>query len=163
MRRTWIMLAVICVCAFAPLAGAQDKPATSQQVDDLRLAVKALTDRIAALETPLKEINDLRDQVARLRQELDAMRGPAPGSRSSYYAGPGTNAPAMAHVRIDNTYFMPVDVAINGVVYQMMPGQRRYAAPLPAGTFTYEVLGIQAPVQRVLAAGETFVVSVYPR
>jgi hypothetical protein len=112
--------------------------------------------------TAQKDINDLKDQLARIRQDLDAMRGRS-GETRSFYQGPNQLPPGTGRVRMTNTFFSPVAVAVNGAVYNLMPGEQRYSAAIPAGTFTYEVLGIQAPTQRTLAAGETYTVDVYPR
>jgi outer membrane murein-binding lipoprotein Lpp len=108
-----------------------------------------------------RDINDFRDQLNRIRQDMDAMRGRATEQRIAGYnaLGAGTQT---ARVRLVNTYFQPVSVVVNGWMYQLQPGQERFAT-FPAGSFTYEVLGIASPQQRTLTAGETFTVEIYPR
>jgi hypothetical protein len=159
-----------------------DRPATAQQVEDLSRTLKTsadrLNDRLNAMDEKLeqelrslrargmttdlnvataqKEINDLKDQIARLRQELDG-RG-----RMAFYP-PAPSASGPGRVLMTNSYFQPVAVVINGLRYDLMPGEQRYSSPISAGTFTYEVLGIQGPTPRSLAAGETFAINVYPR
>jgi hypothetical protein len=62
-----------------------------------------------------------------------------------------------------NRSWEPVTVAVNGRTYQLAPGESRPAEPVQAGTFTYQVLGLQPhPQQRTLAARETFTVTVNP-
>jgi hypothetical protein len=169
--------------------GQPDKPATAQQVDDLGRTLKAsvdrITDRLSALDekfekeilslrargtmtelnvsTTQKDINDLKELVARIRQDLDAIRGRA-GETRAFYSGPGgTNTATTGRIRMINTFPMIVAVVVNGARYDLMPGEQRDSWPVAAGMFTYEVLGIQPPIQRTLAPGEIFVVNVFPR
>ena len=111
-----------------------------------------------------KEVNDLKEQMMRFRQEFDSMRARSSETRiSAYDASAGMAAPS-ARVRMVNTYMLPVMVVLNGSqFFELQPGEQRFSGPLPTGMFTYEVLGISAPRQRMLTAGETFNVTVFPR
>jgi hypothetical protein len=112
------------------------------------------------IATAQKDINELKDMLGRVRQDMDTMRS-RPMENRSFYSGPSGNAPGTGRVRMVNTWVLPVDVVVNGMVYQLMPGQERFSASLPAGNFTYEVVGIQAPRVRTLAAGQTFNIDVF--
>ena len=177
MKRNWTMLgsSLVALVAMAMTCPGQDRkntdgqpagPATAQQVEEItrslnemRVTMKQLTDRLDAnMAMTQKDVNELKDQLARTLRDLDTMRGRATENRA-FYSGPADTG----RVRLLNTYFMPVDVVVNGMVYQLMPGQERYTGSLPAGTFTYEVVGVQAPRQRALAAGQTFTVDIYPQ
>jgi hypothetical protein len=73
---------------------------------------------------------------------------------------PGVAA-GMGRIRLKNTFAEPVSIVVNEAAYDAT-GQT-YVMEAPAGTFTYEVLGIPAIPTRTLAAGETFTINVYAR
>src|SRR5262249_36525610 len=132
-----------------------------QEIRSLR-ATGRITDLNVA--TAQKDINDLKDLIAKLRQDMDGLRNRPTETRISGYAGTGSMMAATGRVRMVNTYYTPITVILNGTTYyDLMPGQERYSSPLPAGAFTDEVLGIPAPQQRALTAGETFTLTIYPR
>lgn len=134
--------------------------AVQRELKDVRGWATDTTARITQAQT---DINELRRQLAQVRQDLDNLaRGSSP-TRISAYAGPAGSAPATARVRLVNTYGLPVQAVVNGMLYDVAPGQQRYVDPLPAGPFSYEVLGIQPRRDLTLAPGETFTVTVYPR
>jgi hypothetical protein len=136
--------------------------------DDMEKRLKKMEDDgIGAglkVEKTQTDLEDLKKQVAQLRQDLDAIRNRASSSRESAYTPPA-NGPAAAtgRVRLVNTFMDPMTIIVNGVRYQVAPGETRLSEPVPAGTFSYEVLGVQARLERTLAANETFTVTVYPR
>jgi hypothetical protein len=66
-------------------------------------------------------------------------------------------------VRFWNTLSQPISVVLNGrVLRDVLPGETRRAEPVPVGSFTYEVLGIHAPVTSSLRPGEIVTVRVFP-
>ena len=100
-----------------------------------------------------------------MRLDLDALKNRAPVSRESAYAPSASNSPSAAtgRIRLVNTFLDPMTIVVNGRAYQVAPGDTRLVEAVPAGTFNYEVLGVQPRVDRTLAANETFTITVHPR
>jgi hypothetical protein len=112
-----------------------------------------------------QEIRDLQQQVLRLTEDVARLRTPA-GGRTSYYGGPGPGpgpGAATSTIRVRNAHVVPVTVAINERPYEVPPGSELVLNNQPAGEFTYEVVGIQPPVRRMLAASKPFSIEVFPR
>ncbi len=111
-----------------------------------------------------KEIDSLKEQVAQLRKTLDGLRGARPAeSRTSNYGPPGDAAASgTGSIVLLNTYPADVTIVVDGEGYTLAPGERRVLAGRPAGAFTYEVVGVQPPVQRTLASGGAFPIHVHP-
>jgi hypothetical protein len=179
--------------AQAQATGSDAKPidgvAIAKQIDELKKSlaiVEGIKDSVLALDkdmhksfTELRDsgialslkvekaqtdMEDLKKQVAQLRVELDAIKNRAPTNRESGYTPPANGQPAATgRVRLVNTFLDPMTIIVNGVRYQVAPGEARLTEPVPAGTFSYEVLGVQPRLERALAANETFTVTVYPR
>lgn len=114
----------------------------------------------------LSRIADLEKQIGQLRADVEILRNlPLPSVRSSGF-GPSEPAPAvgMARVEMINTYGQPVSVVLNNQrSYLLQPGERRLSDPIPAGTFTYEVLGVTPLVTRTVGAEKLFTVWVHPQ
>jgi polyhydroxyalkanoate synthesis regulator phasin len=130
-----------------------------QDIKDLREDLtyhKSVT--IPSLE---REIRDLQQQVVRLNEELARARASA-GGRTSFYAGPGINVPT-GIIKLRNSYVEPVTITINNQPYNIPAGSDLTLNNQPAGEFVYEVVGIQPPVRRTLAANKTFDINVFPR
>lgn len=151
--------------------------ATLKELDSLKALPKNLTelertitDALASLEvntnlrigTVQRELNALKDQYTQLKQDIDALRNRLPARQPTTALYP-PNGAGTGRLRLVNTYLVPVSILVNGRVYQLTPGETRFTEPLPAGSFSYEVLGIQEPRSRALSPGETFLVHVYPR
>jgi hypothetical protein len=186
-----ISLPLILAGAFTASAGAQPEPAAKpvdlaslqKQMDemnktlgvldqlkssllaidkDVRDEIKNRHDAAAPMTTKLEQaqsdIAELRKQLTQIRLDIDALRN-QPDTRIAAKMSPPVG---LAHVRLSNTYFDPMRIVVNGKAYDVAPGETKYAEAIPAGNFTYEVLGVQAPVTRTLAANETFTVSVHP-
>ena len=165
-----------------------DPAAVTKQVDDLKKSIEAVEKRLGdsllamgkdlrdlitefqsyKTDTNLKvgkaqtDIDDLKKQVAQLRQDLDALKN-RPASRESAYPAPSTTPAATGRVRLVNSFVDPMTIIVNGKAYQVAPGETKLTDPLPAGTFSYEVLGVQQRLDRALAANETFTVTVHSR
>lgn len=110
----------------------------------------------------MRRILAMEQQLADMRREMDALRQrPGTVTSTSGY-GPNGTAPVTGHVMLINDYPTEQAVMVNGVSYHLAPGQNR-TVTIPAGTFTYEVLGIQqAPRQRSVVANGTFTVTLFP-
>jgi hypothetical protein len=193
MQRTWRILAlpVLLVATLPAVAGdgtkSSDEQATkpdlvsiAKKLDDINKSLKSLDDfvqqELLKLRGGASEMNskvtqaqsdvlEVRKQLAQLQQNLDALsrRVGSVQTQISGYAGvPGAAAPT-GRIRLVNTFPQTMSIRVNNTSYDVLPGQEKYTEPVPTGNFTYEVLGVSAPVVRTLAAGETFTVTVYPR
>ena len=130
--------------------------------NDLRDEIKQRREHNATVDSRLEQIqNDvtaLKSQMEQIRHDLDANRSRPATQISSFQSA----APAIGHVRLSNTYFDTVRIVVNGKPYDVAPTVTMLADAVPAGNFTYEVMGVQAPVTRAIAANETFTISVHP-
>jgi hypothetical protein len=107
-----------------------------------------------------KELMDLRTELAQARDEMGRLR---PRSSVSNYPANGAAAPPIGRVRLVNTWFEPVKVVLNQTAYDVPANQTKIVTDVPAGAFSYEVLGIQPRRDVTLASGEEFTVLVYPK
>jgi hypothetical protein len=178
---------LLCALALVLTAGpgAAAEPATLQQ-DDLK-AIRAMLDRIdgrlAAQQSQLTDamvlvnkliadVSAMKDEHARLKQELADLRArPGNPTSTSFYSGPpGTAAMAPpggnslgARVRLVNTYLTDMTAVVNGQTYTLMPGTER-TITLPPGTMTYQVFMVaDFPQARTLSPGEQLTLTLYPR
>jgi archaellum component FlaC len=122
------------------------------------------------MQSAKREINDLREDLRRLKSDVESLRKAPTGlSREAGFAPGMTTTPNLipiptGRVQLSNTWGAPVSVIVNGRSYPVLPGEVRFTDPVPAGTFSYEVIGITPPNNvRTLAAGETYRINVYPR
>jgi archaellum component FlaC len=129
---------------------------------DLGDEIKGRREHSATVDSRLEQIqNDmtaLKSQMEQIHRDLDAARSRPATQISSFQSA----APAVSHVRLANTYVDTVRIVVNGKPYDVAPGSTMLADAVPAGNFTYEVIGVQAPQTRTIAANETFTISVHP-
>jgi hypothetical protein len=119
------------------------------------------TESRQGVENAEKQIGDLKRELGTLRDELDKL-GTRMNTTTRIAASPPTEPPvATGRVEMTNTFSDEVTVAVNHRTYRLVPGERRMSDPIPAGTFTYEVLGITPPRTRTLTANQVFTVNVY--
>ncbi len=151
---------------------------TLQELEQLRELPKSLTelerkisDKLQNLEMDTRlrteafqrDLGALKDQYGLLRQEIEALRGRPPTGKPSTSLYPPA-APPAGRLRLVNTWVDTVSVVVNNTqTYRIPPGGEAFVESVPAGNFTYEVLGIQGRVSRSLAPGETYSIHVYPR
>jgi septal ring factor EnvC (AmiA/AmiB activator) len=184
-RLGWLTALVALLSALPSQAGAEENPlppklsppeVPARQPDDLRKALADLEgelrrslsqlerDQTLGLQSAQREVEDLKRQVAQMRQDLDELRKRLEQGQASTARYTPQPAPQAGVVRLVNAYEEPVAITVNGRAYRLGPGETRLAAPVPAGTFTYQVLGVQTqPQTRTLAPGERFTVTVHPR
>jgi outer membrane murein-binding lipoprotein Lpp len=148
---------------------------TVENLDKLREDLKKLegkeerhNDTISTRIDELKgSIGGLEGRIKQMESTIEAMRAQTSTSnRISGYAGAGTGAPPpppMGTIRLHNTFPDQVSVVVNGQSYQLLPGDTQVLQNQPAGPFTYEVLGIQAPKTLNLAPNERFTITVFAR
>jgi hypothetical protein len=106
------------------------------------------------------ELEQMRRAVEALHQDIEALRRQMPATRVAGFPP----AEGMGRVRLVNTFPAPVTIVVNRRSYELNPGESRWTEPFRYGPFSYEVLGIQEPRTRALAANDPpFTIHVYPR
>lgn len=109
------------------------------------------------------ELNSLKQQYAELKQEMDSLKKGMSARQPTTTALYPPTAGAAGRLRLVNTYLSPVSIVVNNRTYRLEPGEDRFTDAIPAGLFTYEVLGIQDRVSRAILPGESYLIHVYPR
>jgi septal ring factor EnvC (AmiA/AmiB activator) len=130
------------------------------QIQKTQADIDALKRQMAQLQQ--EEIENLRRQVAQLQKDFDELnrRTNTPPRQSLYAPTPPAST---ARVRLVNSYSLPETVIVNGRAYPLQPGETRTTEPIPAGVFSYEVLGVQAVQNRTVGPNETFTITIHPQ
>jgi hypothetical protein len=184
MMRTWKMLGLNTLLAalFAatpalgsntsgPLSDAEKLDEIQKQLNELKNSLAEVkktladgrTDASLGAQKVQSQIGELGNQVTQL---LDSLRNRTSMSTRiaaspSLDTGPPTGT---ARIEMANTYSQPVSVVINNRrSYPLQPGERRLSDPIPAGSFSYEILGVTPMVTRTIAADKVFTVWVHPQ
>ncbi len=121
---------------------------------------KGLTDYKASNSAAVRQIqDDLSEMRLKLNQlELDVKflrqsAGGAPSSTSKRESMPEGSS-KLGTIRLSNEFPEMMSVDVNGVFYQLPPGQTR-TIKIEPGVFTYQVLQVQSrPQQRSIVANE---------
>jgi hypothetical protein len=122
----------------------------ARELDRLR------ADTAGSFRVAQKDLDALKEEVARLRKEVEGLRKRPPTTRSSAYPRAESGA-----IRLVNAYSEPVQVVVGETIYRLAPGETRLLRGRAPGPFTYEVVNVQGSVGRVLRPGETFTIRVY--
>jgi hypothetical protein len=134
---------------------------------DIKKAVDGLkAESNLGTQNVLSQMKDLNELINLLRADVQGLRTHLPESSRISGFPPSSDTgprPPLSHVEMVNTYAQPVSIVVNGRSYQLAPGERRLSDAIPAGSFTYEVLGVTPPVIRTVAADKTFTVWVHPQ
>ena len=121
----------------------------------VRVDVAAINARIRDIEEKhKKDVEDLRKEILQkqiVRRSVDPTATDLAASQ------------ATGRLFLVNNYPREMTFVVNGQSYRLVPGQSLWTAPLPTGTFTYEVIGVQLPLTRPLAPTEFVQLSVGPR
>jgi uncharacterized small protein (DUF1192 family) len=158
----------------------------NQKIADLQTdvaALKAQAARLEANQTVLADTWHLRTQiellqgeVARLKDQLQAADRSSSSAGASRMPSPSDRREALrpdtsrrddfrlsaGALRLINQMPTIQEVRVNGVSYFLMPGEQ-IDVTLPAGTFTYQVVGIDAlPRNRSIVAGRVFTAHIHP-
>ena len=93
---------------------------------------------------PAAEVKRLRNEVASLKSQIEAMRGTTalrPGDRmgTAVPSGPITPGAGRGVVRIVNDYPVEVSIIVNDASFRVPAGKTR-DVEVPAGEFTYQLL-----------------------
>jgi hypothetical protein len=125
------------------------------------LRAKAIANELKTAKTQ-EDVADLRLQIEKLRKDLEVLSGRMATPRESAYP-PREAPPPTGRLRLVNTFYQPMTIVLNRMAYTVPPNETRTVEGVPAGTFTYEVVGVQPARNLPLAANETFTVTVHPR
>jgi TolA-binding protein len=142
-----------------------------KQGDDLQRQVSNLPDEqridYQIRKTLAKELKDTKDEMTALRQQLDLLQRDVASLKSGAAASPRVafSSPATpGRIKLINTFPSQMTVIVNERSYRLAPGATEVLENIPAGQFTYQVLGVQPDMLvRSLAPNETFTITVYPR
>lgn len=131
-----------------------------------RMDLEQIKGRLGKLETSLSDQlgqnTELVAQINSLRNKLDDAERRIRESRIVPQPATTPPTPAQGYVVLRNTYTTDVSIRVGGRVYRVPPGQTLSADPQPAGSVTYEVLGIKGPDAVSMAPGQTVTITVYP-
>jgi hypothetical protein len=181
------LLATLFAAAPALASGTSGPPTEAEKLDEIQkqlnglrnsfAEVKKTLDALGAQEEQrkaesnlgaqkvLSRIAELEKQIGQLRADVENLRNAPPASsRSAAYAPPPEPVPnpGMARLEMINSYGQPVSIVLNNQrSYLLQPGERRLSDPIPAGTFTYEVLGVTPLVTRTVGVDKLFTVWVH--
>jgi hypothetical protein len=137
--------------------------------DDLKQMSEKLTDVTLMQQKTQERVDFLGGDVAKLRTEVESLRNRVQISTdrsSTALYGPSetaSNPASMGQIEMINNYANPVTVVVNRRGYTLNPNETRKSDPIPAGTFTYEVLGITDQTVRSVGPNQIFTVRVYNR
>jgi hypothetical protein len=186
MMRTWQMLGLktllAALFAAAPALSSETSgpPSDTEKFTEIQKQLnglqKSLTEikkgledvkaeKTLSAENVQRQITDLYSKISQLRSDLELLRNrPAESNRIGAYPPSDTSVnTATARIDMINTYSQPVSIVINRRSYPLAPGEHRLSDPIPAGAFTYEVLGVTPVTTRTVAADKVFTLWVHPQ
>jgi len=140
-----------------------------KQGDDLQRQVSNLPDEqridYQIRKTLAKELTDTKDEMSALRQPLDLLQRDVASLKSRNSPLVAFSSPATpVRIKLINTFPSQMTVIVNERSYRLAPGATEVLENIPAGQFTYQVLGVQPDMLvRSLSPNETFTITVYPR
>jgi len=139
----------------------KDVQQMKKDITDLRKDVDALKQGNGAANLNSKEIEDLKQQILKLQQTIDAINKRLPQTSTSMRP----SNPATGRLELVNDYPYQIDFVVNEATYSIAPGMTR-VVNLPVGSsFTYRIPslpGYQANRTRSLDGDRPFVIRVYP-
>jgi DNA-binding protein H-NS len=136
----------------------QESSATREEIDQLRRRVSKLEDQ---LNQQTSRAEGLTNELSELRKKLAQMDGSVMPRVAAYFPSVEKGT---AVLRLHNTSDRPVSVIVNnGRSQRLEPNESMTVPPVPAGSVTYEVLGLGSDYRKTktLAAGETLDVEVH--
>jgi hypothetical protein len=153
-------------------AGNGEMKRISESLESIVAELKGMrTDLNAGAAGNQAQLRGLNEKIASLEKAMTAMRDqikfyqPAPAPAPT--PGTGTTItdklPLVGRIRLRNDFVNPVSVVVNGKSYRLDPGQSDTLNNIPAGPFSFEIIGIQGRKQETLAANETYTITVFTR
>jgi hypothetical protein len=160
------------------LTDAQKLEEVIKQLTDLKKTVADLRSDTGAIQKALDRlptdldlnaqvakvtVGELRDQINQLKTEIQELRNRLrDNTRVSAFGPTDVAPPATGTIDLVNNYNAEMAIVLNRVSHRLLPGARE-RVPTPAGTFTYEVLGVTPRNSRFLAANNTYTIEVHPQ
>jgi hypothetical protein len=166
-------------------AAADAQKASAQKIDEIQKQAVELQKTLASLQKAVdsiktdlgnlrtesqlgvqnaeKKANELKEEMARLKFDVEQLGTRVSTPQRIAAFPPAEPAAASARVEMVNTFPEEVTIVVNRLSYRLVPGERRQSEPVPAGTFTYEVLGVTPSRTRTIGPNQVFTVSVYPQ
>jgi len=183
MIRTWKMLGypaiLTAALAAAPSwAGPDDgaKPNSDTKkvtLDDINESLKSVQKKLEEYRLSAnimgEDLQTLKNKVAQLERDVGSLLRNR--TTTSNYQ-PTTPSVGNGRIHLVNTWPERITVLLNNRSFPLEPGGQVDVSDMPAGPFTYEVLGtrpdntivqIREKQPRTLAPGETFTIHVHPR
>lgn len=175
-----VILAILLPLANVPSALAEPPPPKSpleqmesleKSMESLQKSITNLQKSIDALGEKMKDANlstnatiaELKTSLAELKRQLSKQGDQMKTIRKSFSVPPNSTGTLrlVNRSQVQATYF------INGVPYDVLPGETRNLTNQTAGSFTYSVTAmgfgsIQPEVTRTLRADRTFTIYVNP-
>jgi hypothetical protein len=121
------------------------------------------TDAALRAQSTQSQVNELKDEVSRLRNEVSYLRQLATATTREAGSPPEVPLTPTGRVEMINTYPEEVAIVVNRRTYRISPKETRLSEPIPAGTFTYEVLGYRSQQTRDLRANAIYTIWVRPQ
>jgi len=148
-----------------------------RQIKDLKGSMTTATRFLENVEKDLKDfqretqlatsssdtkIQGLTSDLANLKIEVENLRARmTTPTRISGFGPRDTAATATGRVELVNVYPQEVSVVVNNRAYRLLPNEIRLTDPVPAGAFTYEVLGVTEKRTRELAADRVYPIYIH--
>jgi hypothetical protein len=145
----------------ADLATRLDRIETSlKSLESLKTTVdNFMLDKAVSLAKLEIDVAEIKKQLKLLRDDMEALRGVSKkvvANSPPKLSGTGT-------IKVVNNYLEPMSVLINNQSHEIRPGETLVLARESAGAFTYEVPRIGKKANRLLAANETFTITLFPQ
>jgi len=149
-----------------------------KQIKDLKKALTAATNSLDKMDRDLKDfrtesqlgmsntetkIQNLSSDLANLKLEVENLRSRMTTSVRVSGFGPPETQVGTGRVELVNVYPQEMSVVVNNRVYRLLPNDDRLTDPIPAGAFTYEVLGVTDKRVRQLAADKVYPIYIHPQ
>jgi hypothetical protein len=160
----------------AVAAEAQRFEDLDKQIKELKRAMTAATQSLDKMDKDLKDfrtesqlgmsnaetkIQNLSSDLANLKLEVENLRSRIANNVRVSGFGPVETPAGTGRVELVNVYPQEVSVAVNNRVYRLLPNEIRLTDPIPAGTFTYEVLGVTDKRSRLLATDKVYPIYIH--
>lgn len=131
---------------------------TNLRIEKAQGDIDGLKRQVGQLQ--LEEMDGVRRQLAQIQKDVDDLKART-ARISTYQPQAPTPAPSTGRIRIVNAFTVPQTIVLNNRAYPVNPGAVLNVEGVPVGMFAYEVLGVQAAVNRSLAANETFTITIH--
>jgi hypothetical protein len=142
-----------------------------KQLGELKKSIETLDQKVTDLQADVrlysqntqKEVNNLYNKIDDLKKQLDRMEAALKAlEKSSATPHTANFPPAEGRVILRNNYPQPVDVIVNGTMYNVRPNSD-YEVKLAAGTFTFRIpaiAGYQIDQNRAVSAASPYVITI---